>query len=81
MIAPRGGFFDTNGEWAVEAVGIEPDIQVLQDPAEEAKGNDPQLLRAIEEALRLVETEGIELKAEPKPPVRWKRPDYFEIKK
>ena len=81
MVAPRGGFFDTNGEWAVEAVGIEPDIQVLQDPAEEAKGNDPQLLRAIEETLRLVETEGIELKAEPKPPVRWKRPDYFEIKK
>jgi len=39
------------------------------------------LLRAIEEALRLVETEGIELKAEPKPPVRWKRPGYFEIKK
>ncbi|HDZ42051.1 MAG TPA: protease [Bacteroidetes bacterium] len=81
MVAPRGGFFDTNGEWAVEAVGIAPDIHVLQDPAEEAKGNDPQLLKAIEEALRLVETEGIELKKEPEAPVRWKRPAYFEIKK
>ncbi len=81
MMAPRGGFFDTDGEWAVEAVGIAPDIHVMQDPAEEAKGNDPQLLRAIEETLRLVETEGIELKKEPEAPIRWKRPDYFEIKK
>ncbi|MFP4489546.1 MAG: PDZ domain-containing protein, partial [Bacteroidales bacterium] len=81
MVAPRGGFFDTDGEWAVEAVGIAPDIHVMQDPAEEAKGNDPQLLKAIEETLRLIETEGIELKEEPPAPVRWKRPDYFKIEK
>ena len=78
MVAPRGGFFDTDGNWAIEAVGVAPDINVLQDPAEEAKGNDPQLLRAIEEALRLVDTEGIELKSEPEPPIRWKRPSYFK---
>lgn len=81
MVAPRGGFFDTEGEWAVEAEGIAPDIHVMQDPAEQAKGNDPQLLKAIEEALRLVEKEGIELKKEPEAPIRWKRPDYFEKKK
>jgi len=73
MVAPRGGFFDTDGEWAVEAEGVAPDIHVMQDPAEEAKGNDPQLLRAVEEALKLLETEEIELKKEPEPPVRWKR--------
>ena len=78
MVAPRGGFFDTDGEWAVEAEGIAPDIHVMQDPAEEAKGRDPQLLKAIEEALRLLETEGIELKAEPEAPIRWKRPDYWK---
>lgn len=81
MVAPRGGFFDTEGKWAVEAVGIAPDIHVMQVPAEEAKGNDPQLLKAVEEALRLVETEGIELKKEPEAPIRWKRPDYFKVKK
>ncbi|MFO7754641.1 MAG: PDZ domain-containing protein [Bacteroidales bacterium] len=81
MVAPRGGFFDTDGEWAVEAVGIAPDIHVMQDPAEEAKGNDPQLLKSIEETLRLIETEGIELKEEPPAPVRWRRPDYFKIEK
>ncbi|MCF8222854.1 MAG: PDZ domain-containing protein [Bacteroidales bacterium] len=77
MVAPRGGFFDTDGEWAVEAEGVAPDIHVMQDPAAEAKGNDPQLLRAVEEALKLLETEGVELKKEPEPPVRWKRPGKF----
>lgn len=32
-------------------------------------------LWAVEEALRLLETEGVELQAEPDPPVRYRRPD------
>ncbi|HKK73910.1 MAG TPA: PDZ domain-containing protein [Saprospiraceae bacterium] len=74
MVAPRGGFFDKNGEWAVEGEGIAPDIEVIQDPAELAKGKDPQLEKAVEEALRLLKTEEVELKPEPPAPVRWKRP-------
>lgn len=74
MVAPRGGFFDKNGEWAVEGEGIAPDIEVIQEPAELAEGKDPQLEKAVEEALRLLKTEGIELKPEPPAPVRWKRP-------
>ena len=34
MVAPRGGFYDTDGKWAVEGVGISPDIEVQQTPAE-----------------------------------------------
>ncbi len=74
MVAPRGGFFDTNGEWAVEGVGIAPDIEVIQEPSKVAAGGDPQLERAVEEALKLMKTEGIQLKPEPAPPVRYKRP-------
>jgi tricorn protease len=74
MVAPRGGFFDADGEWAVEAEGVSPDIEVIQDPAKVANGGDPQLERAVQEALRLMKTEGIELKPEPAPPVRYKRP-------
>ncbi|MFX6118566.1 S41 family peptidase, partial [Acinetobacter baumannii] len=47
MVAPRGGFFDTNGEWAVEGEGISPDIEVLQDPKAINEGKDPQLERAV----------------------------------
>jgi tricorn protease len=75
MMAPRGGFFDTDGQWAVEAEGVAPDIKIEQTPGDVILGRDPQLERAMEEALKLLETEAIELKSEPAPPVRYRRPD------
>ena len=75
MVAPRGGFYDINGEWAVEGVGVSPDIEVRQLPAEIIKGNDPQLERAVQEALKLLETQEVTLKPEPRAPEKWKRPN------
>ncbi len=77
MVAPRGGFFDPNEEWAVEGEGIAPDIEVIQDPKAVLEGRDPQLERAVQEALRLLETEEFFLPEEPAPPVRWQRPEGF----
>jgi tricorn protease len=74
MVAPRGGFYDTKGQWAVEGVGISPDIEVQQTPADVIKGKDPQLERAVEEAMKAMKTQGVELKPEPAPPVKYKRP-------
>lgn len=74
MVAPRGGFYDTNGEWAVEGVGISPDIAVEQTPADVINNKDPQLERAVQEALTLLKTQNFEIKPEPAPPVRYKRP-------
>ncbi len=74
MTAPRGGFYDTNGEWAVEATGVAPDIEVVQDPKAVLEGRDPQLERAVQEALKLLPTQGIELKKEPAAPIRYHRP-------
>jgi tricorn protease len=74
MVAPRGGFFDLDGEWSVEGEGVSPDIEVIQDPKITMEGRDPQLEAAVEEALRLLESEEYELKPEPEAPVRWKRP-------
>ena len=78
MVAPRGGFYDVNGNWAVEGEGVAPDIEVIQHPKETTKGNDPQLERAVEEALKLLRGNEFELKPEPKAPVRWKRPDGYK---
>lgn len=78
MVAPRGGFYDTDGNWAVEAEGVAPDIKVIQHPKETSKGNDPQLERAVEEALKKLKTEEFQLKPEPKAPVRWKRPAGYK---
>lgn len=74
FVAPRGGFFDVNGEWAVEADGVAPDIEVLNDPRSVIEGGDPQLEAAVREALRLLETQAVELKPEPAPPIRYRRP-------
>lgn len=75
MVAPRGGFFDTDGKWAVEGVGIAPDIEVEQTPKLVIEGKDPQLEKAVQEALKLLETEGVELKPEPAAPIRYFRPE------
>jgi tricorn protease len=74
FVAPRGGFFNTDGEWDVEGKGIAPDIEVRNDPAPVIAGRDPQLEAAVAEALRRIETEGVTLKAEPPAPVRYRRP-------
>ena len=74
MVAPRGGFFNTDGEWDVEGKGIAPDVEVFMDPKAVIQGRDPQLEKAVEETLKLLPTKGIELKKEPAPPVRYKRP-------
>ncbi len=74
FVAPRGGFFDVNGEWAVEAEGVAPDIEVRNDPAPVIAGGDPQLEAAVREAMRLLETGKVTFEEEPAPPVRWRRP-------
>jgi tricorn protease len=74
ITAPRGGFFNVQGQWDVENAGITPDILVQQTPALVAQGRDPQLERAVQEALRLLEASPVTLKPEPAPPVRVRRP-------
>lgn len=78
MVAPRGGFYDAEGNWAVEAEGVAPDIEVIQHPKLTSEGRDPQLERGVEEALRLLKENPFQLKPEPSPPVRWKRPAGYE---
>ena len=41
--------YDPKGQWFAEGHGVEPDIEVIEDPAQLAKGIDPQLARAIKE--------------------------------
>ena len=74
FVAPRGGFFDVHGEWAVEAEGVASDIEIRNDPKPVIDGGDPQLEGAVAEALRLLRTEAITLENEPPPPVRYRRP-------
>ena len=74
MIAPRFGFFSRDGQWAVENEGVGPDIMVENTPKEVIAGHDPQLERAVAEALRLLkENPGNRATSEPAPPTWGKR--------
>ncbi|HKY27356.1 MAG TPA: PDZ domain-containing protein, partial [Pyrinomonadaceae bacterium] len=55
ITAPSLAFYDTSGKWAVENEGVAPDIEVEYSPSEVNKGHDPQLERAVLEAMRLLE--------------------------
>jgi tricorn protease len=52
---PSFAFYETDGTWGVEGHGVDPDIEVIDDPALMLDGGDPQLERAI--ALMLEELE------------------------
>jgi len=74
MIAPRGGYFTEDGRWAVENEGVAPDVDVENWPKEVVAGHDPQLERAVEEALRLLKEKPVKrLTQEPPPPTTGKR--------
>ena len=45
---PEFAPFDTEGKWAIEGHGVDPDIVVDNDPAKEYNGEDQQLNKAIE---------------------------------
>ncbi|OZC03825.1 S41 family peptidase [Rubricoccus marinus] len=59
LTAPDNAVFDPiNNAWIGENEGIAPDIEVRLDARSVASGGDPQLERAVQEALRLLEEEG-----------------------
>ena len=53
--APQFRFFDTEGMWAVEGVGVEPDIEVVDRPDLVAAGHDPSLEAAVKLLLEQLE--------------------------
>ena len=55
VTAPSFAVFGTDGKWIIEGHGVEPDIDVVDDPAQLARGIDPQLEAAIKEVTAAVE--------------------------
>jgi len=59
--------YNPDGTWFKEGHGVDPDIEVLEDPTTLSKGVDLQLEKAIEEVMRLHKLN---------PPVNPKQPPY-----
>lgn len=54
VTVPTFRMYDPDGTWFKEGHGVDPDIEVLEDPAQLAKGIDTQLERGIEEVMKLL---------------------------
>ncbi len=67
VTVPTFGIYDLKGEWIIEGHGVDPDIEVIDDPGVMAKGVDPQLEKAIAEVMRQLEA---------KPAAKVKRAPY-----
>jgi len=70
ITVPTFRMFDPDGKWFKEGHGVDPDIEVVDDPAQLAKGVDVQLERAIKEALNLLDKKSF---TRPKVPAYEKR--------
>jgi tricorn protease len=66
ITVPDARLYGADGKWFAEGYGIKPEIEVWDDPAQLAKGVDPQLVRAIQEALKLVKEKPVVLHPRPK---------------
>lgn len=69
VTAPSFAIYSTDGKWIIEGHGVDPDIDVVDDPAQLAKGVDPQLEAAIHEVMTAVE----KMPPRPKAPAYTKR--------
>jgi tricorn protease len=66
ITVPDARLYGNTGKWFAEGYGIKPDFEVWDDPSELTKGIDPQLNKAVEEALKLVKEKPRKLY--PRPP-------------
>src|SRR5256714_3173470 len=51
---PGSALANTEGQWIIEGHGVDPDIEVENDPASVLAGKDPQLQRAVQESMRQI---------------------------
>lgn len=76
ITAPALAVFGPDRQFVAEGEGVPPDVEVLQDARATMQGRDPQLERAVQEAMGLVRTKGVTPPAPPAEfPVKARRPE------
>lgn len=67
---PTFGYYEPDGTWGIEGHGVDPDIEVIDDPALMVDGGDPQLDTAIDVILEEVRRNPYTPPTRPKSPNR-----------
>ncbi len=73
VFVPQFATASADGQWAIEGVGVEPDIEVDNPPEAVLRGEDPQLERAIREVVQQLRTQPGTLPPRPADPVKTPR--------
>jgi len=66
---PQSALANSKGEYMIEGYGVDPDIEVENDPKSVIAGRDPQLERAIAEMMKRIATP-VKLPKKPADPVK-----------
>jgi tricorn protease len=69
-LVPQSGLASPDGEYVIEGHGVDPDIEVENDPLSVINGRDPQLERGVAEILRMIQEHPRRLPPKPAPPVK-----------
>ena len=69
---PEFGFTNAKGEWIIEGHGVDPDIEVDNDPASLIQGKDPQLERGVAELMKKLQQNPPKPLTRPADPVKAK---------
>jgi tricorn protease len=70
VYVPENGTNSPTGEWIIEGHGVDPDLEVENDPASLIAGGDPQLERGVKELLAKLAAEPRRLPSRPADPVK-----------
>ncbi len=66
---PESALASPEGQYMIEGYGVDPDIEVENDPKSVIAGHDPQLERAIQEVMKKIATP-VKLPKRPADPVK-----------
>lgn len=72
VTVPSFAYYQLDGTWGIEGHGVDPDIEVIDDPALMQEGGDPQLQAAIDHLLEQLKTAPYKDPARPAYPDRSK---------
>jgi tricorn protease len=70
IYVPESGFANKKGQWIIEGYGVDPDIDVQNDPKDVIAGRDPQLERAVAELMKKLDANPVKLPPKPAGPVK-----------
>ncbi|QEG22874.1 S41 family peptidase [Mariniblastus fucicola] len=72
ITAPTFAYYEKDGTWGIEGHGVDPDEEVVDDPAKMLDGKDPQLDAAVKQLLKEIKSDGYRKPDRPQYPDRSK---------